>query len=471
MNEGDPVVLKSPVERAGDAVNRHEIRYQAEKQKSQKGGLFQEVLKVGKVLEPNVLEKRVRESEGSQAIFRHYLALARKTGDTRYWEMLGTLCDTAHCSIHQLVAAHGGRREWTGDVRQAYLAQLIEQTTIEHSGEVVTDYILHASQAELKPMVDSYCGDDFKPDIKRAADGDLAAFEFARMKVKMKQVAACPPGDERKALVESMDPWFFRNMVRSWHREREIEGVDELLKRAGQAGTSEERKAILASIPLDRLNDQLVKAKAIGTDFELLGAKQRWLCQEHIEAMEKQLARVYVSMVDFYPEKVVPGVLPKPLEQKFIAQLNEKAVRSVNARQLLTVFRLHQNMLSQVTANGDDLPFEDYLKQMAGVFSGYTSYLPMSWGLGLLMKGLSATYAADFGRDLSDPRCNWADYLANGLSAVKKGALGLWTGGVQELWKDYQNQGVLLNPKGTGQPMPPQDVGDNTGGMTVADKN
>ncbi|WP_419536500.1 hypothetical protein [Endozoicomonas sp.] len=461
LNSADPF----PHERVGDAMNQLEVADQ-ERQKKQaresKGSLEQLISMATQsfhALLPQIVEKRTRTLAHSPHVVEHFINLAQYTGDVRFWQLLGAMNSSGHCSTQRLLMCHGGAPGVPDDDQLSHLVSILELNTLGDGNQAAVDYLAHTPKERIKSLANF---------ITDRTEG--CPYQTEEL---LKSLSQLPKGTERKKALTQASSSAIRDILRMYHLEQECLAVRQLLQKADQLKEKwglyeqslnnqlkvlkqqgentpsqqeaellikkesakqafmKEYRAMLAVIPIERMTRQLIRGKAIQKNPGALDALKFRLDQQQIDALELVVLESFDALSEFEPEKVVPGALSAPLMDEMIARLKHKVGPSQyfkrklsNHELLLDVFIKQRKITATVrqqldSSNGSS---EEYLKAMAAIFADYSELLldlevPLVHTL--VLKGISAAYAAEYGRDLKDANVDWSDHVAFTMGEIK----------------------------------------------------
>ncbi len=459
---------KTNSEKFAEGINNSEELYQDRRRNEQaeaKGWTAQAMkyaVDFAEAVLPRPLEARTLENELSRRMLEQDLALAGMKMekviagsacdswmDSRYWRVVGAMCNSGHCSTHEAAMAVMKQGRAPFHSRLAYLSNLLELTAGGYDlDKAVRSFFMEAPQSLLQEMVDYYTqksGHQFA-DLKTfEAYGNLMRLAKASMGEQRQQVIS--------EMVENNTSWLLRDMIRPCHRMQENRACWEIMKqvekiqgdaqtfamgKTGEEGKEiaawcdEQCQALLSILPLERMSEQLSRAKSVGDNMSHSHANKYFMAPFQREDLENILCKAYGMVAKYSPEKVVPGVLDRQHENRLLCDLSHQAKDNEQVRELLQTHLLCRVILDKtgrMMKPGEVVSFEDYMKGIVGVLAGYTNMITsLPLGGPLLLKAVGAGYAASFGRDASDSRYSWADQLSSVLSAGKNRIWSLVTG-------------------------------------------
>ena len=368
-------------------------------------------------------ERIMAYSECSQKVSAFYLGLACKTTrktlagvgvndwlDSRYWQTIGALCNAGRCSVHAAAAA------LRGDVCSDFFNQLpfislyVESFTLESGVQLfIRDFL---ASAESKCFTE-----EFKDHLQRI---DSAESQLPEDK-KLLNMPSLAVGEESLEGIQAIEEQRLGDMVRRSHRVLENQACMEILAQVQQVQQCAEKilqncapsdrksvvawrdsqcKAMLSVLPLERMGEQLVRARRIGDAMTHPHAFKYYLTPAHRNDLANVLGQAYEYEIEaeYSPTRIVPGVLVQEHEDQLLCALSRRASASENVKELLKthlLYRVIKDKTEQLIKS-DEGNAESYQNIIAGVLLRLSGLLStLSFGDQLLLQALKRQYSCN----------------------------------------------------------------------------
>ena len=392
-------------------------------------------------------KEMVTDSQFSRKVLNHYFGLAHgkisqtlagndveSWRDSRYWLTIGALCNAGRCSTHEAVERLLGHTCADFYSQLSFAACHLESFSGGPGANLaIRNFFANAQPALLQQMVDYYINNT-------EADSQSSAF------TNLRQMPSLPAGQERLQVMHSLEDWRLRDMVRPYHRMLEnraclkiIAQVKQIKQFAQQmlensnaqeqepinAWCDDQCKALLSVLPLERMGEQLVKARRVGDELIHSQAYKYYLMPTQREELSNVLGQAYEVAAEYFPARITPGVLTETHENQLLSTLLRQSLESKSTSELLQTHllsRIIKDKTGQLFKPGEDSA-ESHQNTMAGILLSFSGLFPtLSFGGQLLLKALKYQYSSSF--EPNDGQLSsWQGQLGE-LFAQNKNTLG-----------------------------------------------